>query len=314
MILARSASDFPFDRVAAGSAVTIGAFDGIHLGHQRLLARVQEEARLRSVPSVVMSFEPTPKEFFSSERPPARLMRFREKFEALRDLGIDIFFCPRFDERMKGISADAFIRTLLVHTLNTRFLEVGDDFRFASRRSGDIDMLQRVSGTLGYTVEASDSVVVGGERASSTSVRDALWTGDLDRATTMLGRPYRMSGRVVAGQRLGRRLGYPTANVDLRRKQSPVMGIFAVRVKGIGDAPLDGVASVGTRPTFDGSVPLLEVHIFDFDEDIYGRYIHVDFIGRIRDELKFDDAEQLIAQMDSDSKAARSILAKHREG
>ena len=314
MILARSASDFPFDRVAAGSAVTIGAFDGIHLGHQRLLARVQEEARLRSVPSVVMSFEPTPKEFFSSERPPARLMRFRKKFEALRDLGIDIFFCPRFDERMKGISADAFIRTLLVHTLNTRFLEVGDDFRFASRRSGDIDMLQRVSGTLGYTVEASDSVVVGGERASSTSVRDALWTGDLDRATTMLGRPYRMSGRVVAGQRLGRRLGYPTANVDLRRKQSPVMGIFAVRVKGIGDAPLDGVASVGTRPTFDGSVPLLEVHIFDFDEDIYGRYIHVDVIGRIRDELKFDDAEQLIAQMDSDSKAARSILAKHREG
>ena len=309
MQLSRSSQEFPFAQVEDGSVVTIGAFDGLHLGHQDLLNRVIREARSRSLPSVVMSFEPTPKEYFSSASPPARLTRFREKFEALREYGIDVFFCPRFDDAMRNIAADTFIRQLLVHTLNVRHLEIGDDFRFARAREGTIDHLRRAGDALEFSVHRASSVVVDGERVSSTAVREALWSGDMRRATRLLGRPYRMSGQVVEGRKVGRELGYPTANVDLRRKRSPVMGIFAVRILGVADRPLNGVASVGTRPTFDLEKPLLEVHIFDYSGNLYGKYIHVEFIGRIRDEVRFDDVEALIHQMDRDSEAARSILA-----
>ena len=309
MYLARSANQFPFQLVRNGSVATIGAFDGLHLGHQRLLDKVKQESNRRNLPSVVMSFEPTPKEYFSADKPPARLMRFREKFEALDSYGIDVFFCPRFDNDMKMISALDFIRQLLIHTLGIRYLEIGDDFRFARDREGDVELLRRLSGSLEFDVEQAESIVVDGERVSSTAIRTALWTGDLEHAGKLLGRPYRMSGQVVTGQKLGRTLGYPTANVDLRRRQSPVMGIFAVRVHGLGSRIVDGVASVGTRPTFAGVKPLLEVHLFDFEKDIYGRYIHVDFISRLRDELKFDHVEDLVKQMDQDSAQARSILA-----
>lgn len=309
MHLARSASSFPFDLVRQGSVATIGAYDGLHLGHQKLLGRVVEESRQQGVPSIVMSFEPTPKEFLSASLPPARLMRFREKFEALDDTGVDIFFCPRFDHGMKNIAVDTFIRQILAHAMNVRTLVVGDDFRFAARRQGNIDHLMRAGSALGYEVEQVPSVVTGGERVSSTAIRHSLAEGKLAHATLLLGRPYRMSGKVIEGERMGRQLGYPTANVNLRRRLSPVMGIFAVRVAGLGDRPLDAVASVGTRPTFDGTKPLLEVHIFDFDEDIYGEYIHVDFIARLRNEEKFDDVAKLIEQMHHDSARARQILA-----
>jgi len=309
MLLSRSSQAFPFTQVADGSVVTIGAFDGLHLGHRDILGRVVAEARRRSLPSVVVSFEPTPREYFSADSPPARLMRFREKFEALRDFGIDIFFCPRFNDAMRNIAADTFIRQLLVHTLNVRHLEIGDDFRFARARTGTTDHLQRAGRALNFSVHRAESVVVDGQRVSSTAVRDALGSGDMRQAASLLGRPYRMSGQVVEGRKVGRKLGYPTANVDLRRRRSPVMGIFAVRIHGVGDRPLDGVASVGTRPTFDLHKPLLEVHIFDYSGNLYGRYIHVEFIGRIRDEVRFDDVEALIRQMDRDSEAARSILA-----
>ncbi len=308
MLLSRNALRFPFDAVANGSVATIGAYDGLHLGHQALLDKVLVKARSENLPSVVMSFEPTPREFFQAEKPPARLMRFREKYEALAEAGVDIFFCPRFDTSMKDIAADTFIRQILVHALNVKHLVVGDDFRFASQRSGNFDLLCRAGANLGFTVEQVSSVLRNDERASSTSIRQALWDGELDRATCMLGRDYRMSGRVIAGQRLGRTLGYPTANVNLNRRQSPVMGIFAVRVSGRDWGPLDAVASVGTRPTFDGVKPLLEVHIFDFERDIYGEYIHVDFVSRLRSEEKFDDAEQLVKQMDIDSEMARKVL------
>jgi len=268
-----------------------------------------QEAIQRKLPAVVMSFEPTPKEFFLADRPPARLMRFREKFEALTASGVDIFFCPRFNEAMKNISADTFIRRILVHTLNVRHLVVGDDFRFAQDREGHLDMLRRAGAAVGFTVEQMTSVMVGGERVSSSSIREALWTGNLERAALLLGRPYRMSGRVIVGERVGRQLGYPTANVNLNRKQSAVMGIFAVRVSGSKWGPLDAVASVGTRPTFGNNKPLLEVHIFDFDKNIYGEYIHVDFIARLRSEEKFDDVDQLVEQMHRDSARARQILA-----
>ena len=309
MLLVRNPQSFPFDRVAGGSVVTIGAFDGLHLGHQALLHAAFDTAGKTGMPTVVMSFEPTPKEFFAGDKPPARLMRFREKFDALSQCGVDIFFCPRFDSTMRDIDAPTFVRRLLVHTMNVRELIIGDDFRFARRREGNVETLERAGAALNFSVAQAPSVIVGGERVSSTAIRDALWSGDLQRAERLLGKPYRMSGRVIPGQKLGRDLGYPTANVNLQRRQSAVMGIFAVRVSGISDVPLDGVASVGTRPTFDGVKPLLEVHIFDFDEDVYGRYIHVDFIARLREERKFDSADALIEQMHIDSRQAREILA-----
>lgn len=309
MLLSRSVHQFPFDRVANGSVATIGAYDGLHLGHQEILGKVQQVARERGLPSVVMSFEPTPREFFQSERPPARLMRFREKFEALSAAGIDIFYCPRFNSSMKNIAADTFIRQILIHALNIEHLVVGDDFHFAAQRVGDIKLLKRAGNALGFSVDRVSSVISNNERASSTAIREALWDGDLLRARQLLGRDYRMSGRVIVGNRIGRSLGYPTANVNLNRRQSPVMGIFAVRVSGSDWGPLDAVASVGTRPTFAGTKPLLEVHIFDFDRDIYGEYIHVDFIARLRSEEKFEDVAKLIEQMDLDSARAREILA-----
>ena len=309
MILSRNHRYFPFDRVADGCVATIGSFDGLHLGHQALLQHVVAEARALELPSVVMSFEPTPKEFFLSDRPPARLMRFREKFEALNVSDIDIFFCPRFNAAMRDIAADAFIRQILIHALNIRHLVIGDDFRFAQDRQGHLDMLRRAGRALGFSVEQMSSVVVDDERVSSSAIRDALWTGDLDRATRLLGRHYRMSGKVILGECIGRQLGYPTANVNLNRKQSAVMGIFAVRVSANDWGPLDAVASVGTRPTFEGTKPLLEVHIFDFDKNIYGEYIHVDFVARLRSEEKFNDVDALVEQMHRDSALARQILA-----
>ncbi len=311
MRLVRHLSDLPHSKLARGSVVTVGAYDGLHLGHTQLLDRVIGEARSKDLPAIVMSFEPTPKEFFSAASPPARLMRFREKFESLADYGVDIFYCPRFGPTMRSIRADAFIRQILIHGLNARHLVVGDDFQFARRREGSIEHLQRASAALRYTVDQVSSVVVNGVRVSSTAIRDALAAGELDRATALLGRPYRMSGRVIEGRKVGRSLGYATANVDLRRRQSAVLGIFAVRVHGLGCGPVDGVASVGTRPTFDLVKPLLEVHLFDFDADIYGEYIHVDFIAHLRAEEKYASVDELVAQMDIDTENARTALAAH---
>jgi riboflavin kinase/FMN adenylyltransferase len=309
MRLVRHINDLPFDEFKNGSVVTIGAYDGLHLGHEQLLERVNIASKQQGLPSIVMSFEPTPKEFFAASSPPARLMRFREKYDALSEHGIDIFFCPPFDEQMRDISASAFIRRILVHGLGARHIVIGDDFQFARRREGKLEHLQQASSALGYAVEQVPSIVVDGVRVSSTAIREALWDGELQRATALLGRPYRMSGKIIRGDKVGRTLGFPTANVDLRRRQSAVMGIFAVRVHGLPGGPNDAVASVGTRPTFAGTKPLLEVHVFDFDEDVYGAYIHVDFIGRLRSEVKFDDISELVAQMHRDADNAKSILA-----
>ena len=309
MHLVRTARNFPFERVAGGSVATIGAYDGLHLGHRKLLETVLQTSADENLPSIVMSFEPTPKEFFSASSPPARLMRFREKFEVLAEAGVDIFFCPRFDDRMRSMAADTFIRQLLIHAMNVRQLVIGDDFRFAAGGGGTVEHLRRAGNALDFSVTQVPSVVVDGERVSSTAIRHALWEGELDRAARLLGRHYSMSGTVIRGDALGRALGFPTANVNLRRRQSPVMGIFAARVRGLGSESLDAVASVGTRPTFGGTKPLLEVHILDFDRDIYGAYIHVDFIARLRSEEKFGGARELIEQMHRDAARAKEILA-----
>ena len=310
MRLVRHLSDLPFDLLEGGSVATIGAYDGIHQGHTQLLDRVIGTSRQRNLPSVVMSFEPMPREFFAAGNPPARLMRFREKFDALASYGVDIFYCPQFGMQMREIDVGAFIRRILIHGLNISHLVVGDDFKFARRREGSFDHLKRAGAALNYTVERVSSIIVNDERVSSTAIRQALWNGEMQRATSLLGRPYRMSGKVVVGKKVGRTLGFPTANVDIRRRQSAVMGIFAVRVSGFPGGQKDAVASVGTRPTFDGTKPLLEVHIFDFDELIYGDYIHVDFMARLRSEKKFAAIDELVAQMHRDADNARSILSE----
>jgi riboflavin kinase/FMN adenylyltransferase len=307
--LVRHIRDLPHADLRAGSVVTIGSFDGLHFGHEQLLDQVISKSRSMGVPSIVMSFEPTPKEFFSALNPPARLMRFREKFDALAGYGIDIFYCPRFNAVMRSIRSGDFIRQILVQGMNARHIVVGDDFHFARKREGSIDELRRVQKPLDFAVGQVGSIVKDGVRVSSTAIRAALADGNLPLATSLLGRTYRMSGRVIRGRQVGRTLGYATANVDLRRRQSAVLGVFAVRVTGLEEGVVNGVASVGTRPTFDLLKPLLEVHLFDFDRDIYGEYIHVDFIARIRDEVKFESVEELVAEMDSDAENARSILA-----
>ncbi len=309
MRLIRHDVDLPFAELRNGSVVTIGAYDGLHLGHEQLLERVRIAAAARGLPTVVMSFEPTPREFFSAASPPARLMRFGEKFASLAAHSIDYFYCTRFDAKMRDISAAAFMRQIIVHNLCARHLVVGDDFRFANKREGTIEHLRRAGSALDFVVEQVPSIIVDDVRVSSTAIREALWAGDLQKAGALLGRPYRMSGRIVMGDKVGRKLGYPTANVDLRRRQSAVMGIFAVRIEGLPGGRKDAVASVGTRPTFNGTKPLLEVHIFDFDEDIYGEDIHVDFIARLRGQIKYDKVEELVAQMHRDADNAKSILA-----
>ncbi|MFQ3333493.1 MAG: riboflavin kinase/FMN adenylyltransferase [Woeseiaceae bacterium] len=310
MQLIRSINNFPHELVENGCVLTIGAFDGLHLGHQCLLENVIKQSEKSNLPSVVMSFEPTPGEFFSRDKPPARLMRFREKYQVLKNLGIDIFFCPRFDNKMQNIEADDFIRQLLIHRLNLKYLVIGDDFHFARKRSGSYEQLKKVKRLLEFEIKKIPSVIVNDERTSSTLVRELLHQGDLLKASQFLGKPYQMSGRVVTGKKLGRKLGYPTANVNIQRLQSALMGIFAVRVHGLADKPLDAVASLGKRPTFyQGQKPLLEVHIFNFNKDIYGCYIDVDFISKIRNEIKFNSADELVDQMHKDARDAKNILS-----
>lgn len=309
MRLVRHIDDMPLDTLHNGSVVTIGSYDGLHPGHKHLLDTVIAKARATDSASVVMSFEPTPKEFFQADKPPARLMRFREKHDALAAYGVDIFYCPRFSPAMRNISAADFIRRILVHGLNARSLVIGDDFRFARKREGGLAQLEAAGSALGYDIEQIPSVIVDGIRVSSTAIREACHAGDMQKAAMLLGRPYRMSGKVVRGEKVGRRLGFPTANVDLRRRRSPVMGIYAVRVAGLEGGPVDGVASVGSRPTFDGTKPLLEVHLFDFDQEIYGQMIHVDFIAHLRGQEKYAEVDELVAQMHRDADNARSILA-----
>ncbi len=293
----------------AGCVATIGTFDGVHLGHQKILARVRELASLHRLPSLVFSFEPTPAEFFLCQ-PPARLTRFREKFCALDELGLDYFFCPPFDAQMESLEPDQFVDRLLCDTLQVRYLVVGDDFRFGHGRAGTFEDLCSGGRRCGFAVEQIDSVRVGGQRVSSTAIRKALEAGELARARDLLGRYYRMTGRVIHGRKLGAELGFPTANVRLNRRVAPIGGIFAVRVTGLAERQLDGVASLGSRPTVEGNGrPLLEVHIFDFDRAIYGEHIAVDFIAKLRDEKRFEDLNALIEQMHRDATRAREILA-----
>jgi riboflavin kinase/FMN adenylyltransferase len=297
-----------------GCVLTIGNYDGVHRGHQQMIDVVRGRAAEIGVPGTVMTFEPTPREYFQGAAAPARLTRLREKLEALAHYGVDRVVCLRFDEDMSRISAAGFVDGLLVDRLGIRRLVAGHDFRFGRQREGSIATLRESGLRAGFEVEQVRPFEIDGERVSSSLVRAALEAGDLVRATRLLGRPYRITGRVQLGRRLGRELGFPTANLALQRKVIPLWGIFAVRVHGGGLVDQPAVASLGTRPTVDGTEPLLEVHVFDFDGDLYRRILRVDFVARLRDEHRFESLDALVEQMHRDAAAAREVLGWKAEG
>ncbi len=299
-----------FTPLGTPHAVTIGNFDGLHLGHQAMLARLQDVAQARGLPSCVLSFEPHPREFFTPEQAPARLSSLREKAECLQRTGIDRLHVFRFDRAFSALTAEAFIEQVLGTTLQARYVLVGDDFRYGAKRAGDFALLERLGRSFGFDAEFLPTVEVAGERASSTAVRQALAMGELDHAARMLGRPYSISGRVVHGDKLGRDIGFPTANIQLKHNRPPLLGIFAVEVYGLNGEPLPGAASLGKRPTVKNpdAVPVLEVHLFDFNAEIYGRRVRVDFLHKLRDEEKYPDLDSLVAQIRRDVDNAKQFL------
>jgi riboflavin kinase/FMN adenylyltransferase len=290
-------------------ALTIGNFDGVHLGHQAMLAELKRAAGRLGLPACVMTFEPHPREFFAPDKAPTRLTSLREKLELLAACGVDRVHICRFDYRLAQTTAEDFIERIIAGGLGARWVLVGDDFRFGARRAGSLVMLKQAAPALGFEVAAIASVMLDGERVSSTALRQALDTGDLDRAGRLLGRAYSISGRVVAGDGLGRKLGFPTANVQMRRNRPPFTGIFTVRLHGATDKPLDGVASLGVRPTVkQQGAPVLEVHALDFAGDLYRRHVRVEFLQKLRDEEKYADLATLTRQIALDAKNARAFF------
>jgi riboflavin kinase/FMN adenylyltransferase len=290
--------------------LTVGNYDGVHLGHQHMIRIVNQRAAELNCTSAVLVFEPSSKEFIDPAGAPPRLTRWREKYLALAALGVDWLVTLRFDEAMRAMSPRCFVEQLLVAGLGARHVVVGDDFRYGTRAEGTIHSLRVAGESYGFGVEQTAAFVIDGVRVSSTAVRERLERGDCAGAARLLGRRYRMMGRVVYGEALGRTLGFPTANLRLMRRKSPLWGILAVRVHGIDGAPMNGVASLGTRPTVNGVEPLLEVNVFDFSGDLYGRVIEVEFVAKLRDEVKFDSLDAMLVQMKIDAAQARDLLSK----
>ena len=288
----------------------MGNYDGVHLGHQQMIGVLKSRAAELRTAATVLVFEPSSKEFIDPDGAPARLTRWREKCVALAAHGVERLVTLRFDEGVRAMTPGAFVDELLVERLGTRHMVVGHDFRYGSNAGGTIETLSAAALQHGFGVEEVAPFVFDGVRVSSTAVRERLDCADYAGAARLLGRPYRMMGRVVHGRQLGRTLGFPTANLRLMRRKSPVWGILAVRVLGIAPQSLPGVASLGTRPTVNGTEPLLEVHVFDFSGDLYGRAIEVEFVAKLRDEVKFDSLDAMVAQMQIDGAGARNLLSK----
>ncbi|QCU90760.1 bifunctional riboflavin kinase/FAD synthetase [Thiomicrorhabdus sediminis] len=296
-----------------GCAMTIGNFDGVHSGHLQVLKALRKKAEQLAIPSVVMIFEPLPIEFFSPQKAPVRLMNLREKLKALTDTGIDYVICVHFNQLFAELSAAQFIDQVLVKQCRVRHLVVGDDFRFGKSRQGDFALLQSCGQTNGFEVVDMPTFDIEGERVSSTRIRQALIDNDeqrpdLAQVKKLLGREFTFNGRVIHGQKLGRTIGFPTLNINPKRKQMPVMGVFAVRVNGLSDKPWPGVANIGIRPTIEGLRPSIEVHLFDWQEDVYGRHIEVVLQQFIRPEMKFNGLDELQKQIQIDAQAARQLL------
>lgn len=286
--------------------VAIGNFDGVHRGHGALIERLAELAGQMGWVPTVLTFEPHPREFFAPDSAPARLTTLREKLELLADCGVVQVMVCRFNAEFAALSAAQFVDRVLVQSLQVRHLIVGDDFRFGQGRQGDFAFLQAAGARLGFGVESLGSIVVDGERVSSSGVREALAAGDMERAVRLLGRPYIIDGRVVHGDQVGRQLGFSTANIRIKHNPLPMTGVFAVEVRGVGPTMLPGVANLGIRPTLGGTRPLLEVHLFDFDCDIYGAHLSVRFVHKLRNEQRFPNLAALKAQIARDAAAARA--------
>ena len=296
-------------QASSSRVLAIGNFDGLHLGHRALLERLTAHARRLNLPPAVMTFEPHPRELFTPEQAPARLTSLREKLALLDACGIEEVFLLHFSRKLAGLSAQDFIDRVLVQGLAVRHLIIGDDFRFGMGRAGDFTMLAAAGQQQGFGVEAMHTIEINGERVSSSAVRDALGGGDLEHAARLLGRPYSIAGRVVHGGKIGRKLGWPTANIQLKRKRVALTGVFAATVSGIDKRHLPGAASLGVRPTLGAGLrPVLEVHLFDFDQEIYGAHLTVHLLHKLRDEAKFDSLAALTAQIARDVQATQAYF------
>ena len=302
------------ERASTPCVLTIGNFDGIHLGHQALLRLLTNKAQALGLPAVVLTFEPHPREYFTPAQAPARLASLRDKLLLLAAAGVDNTRIIRFNKRFASLTAEEFIDKVLVRSLRVRHLIIGDDFRFGAGRKGDFSMLQVAGERHGFVVEAMTTHAHAGERVSSSAVRDALAKGQLDRAARLLGRPYSMAGLVMHGDKIGRTLGFPTANIQLKGLRPPLAGIYNVLVEGLGDTLVRGVASVGVRPTInDAGRPTLEVHLLDWNADCYGAHLRVHFLHKQRDEEKYDSLEALTAQIARDVSHARAWFDDHAD-
>ena len=287
---------------------TIGNFDGVHLGHQAILQQLSAKAKELQLQMIVIIFEPQPQEFWLPNTAPTRLSRLREKITTMHHYGVEKVLCLRFNAQFAALSASAFIQEILVEGLGVRHLVVGDDFRFGKGRKGNFTDLQKAGKQFGFTVESQNTFFIAEQRVSSTRIRQALKLGHLKSVTELLGRPYTLCGRISFGAQKGRTIGFPTANIVLHRKISPLNGVFAVKMHGITAKPLLGIANLGKRPTVDGHKLLLEVHLFDFNKNIYGQYVEIEFVRKIREEQRFASFEALKQQIEKDVCLAKTIF------
>ncbi|MPY20985.1 bifunctional riboflavin kinase/FAD synthetase [Shewanella psychropiezotolerans] len=291
-----------------GCVLTIGNFDGVHRGHAEVIAKLVKKARQLNVPATLMTFEPQPQEMFRGDNAPARLSTLRDKIILLEELGIDRLVCINFNANFADLSAQDFIDKLLVESLGVKYLVIGDDFCFGKQRKGNFKMLQSAGEKHQFAVVSTQSFVLGDKRVSSTEIRNQLAKGNLEQARRLLGHPFTLCGKVAHGEKLGRTLGFPTANIALKRQVSPVRGVFAVKMYWDDSDIYDGVANVGFRPTVNGQVCQLEVHLFDFDDDLYGRTVEVELVAKIRDEQPFKSLDALKKQINNDADKAKALL------
>ena len=291
-----------------GTVASIGNFDGMHLGHQAVLKDLKRRARSLAAPSTVILFEPQPQEYFAPARAPVRLTRFMEKWPLLEAAGVDRVLCLRFGRVLAAMSAEHFVQEILVQALKVRHLTVGDDFRFGKDRRGDFGLLERAGAAAGFGVTDTASLEAAGERVSSTRIRALLVEGEMEDAARLLGRPYSLSGRVMHGARLGRDLGFPTANLALKRRTPPVSGIFAARVRGAAEEPVPAAAYIGKRPAAGGVDWVVEAHLLGHSGDLYSRRLEVELLHRLREDQHFDSLDGLRAQIQKDVAAAQTWL------
>ncbi len=294
--------------IPGGCVATVGSFDGVHTGHQSVLAQLIQHAKNRGLPSVVLTFEPQPREYFQPDAAPVRLSSFREKYRLLASRGIDKLICLRFHDSLAMVSAEDFVQRLFVEAMGLKCIVIGDDFRFGKNREGDVHTLRKTGEKVGFEVVPVDSFSMSGKRVSSSRVRQVLAEHDFPAAASLLGRPYSICGRVRHGEKRGRQLGFPTANIALNRARTTLLGVYVVYVNGLDGGRHKGVANIGTRPVFDGKQLFLEVHLLDYSGDIYGKYISIEFLQHLRGEQKFASVNELKSQIEQDIDRARVIF------